>query len=51
MNSSIKSKSKDNTNKSIYEYTKKKLKFNDLIDTINFNGAEYEIHIQCFIAN
>jgi len=51
-NSSIKSNSKDKTNKSIYEYTnkKKKLKFMDLMDSINFYGAEYEIHIQCLIA-
>ena len=52
MSSSIKSQSKDKTNKSIYEYSKKKknLKFNDFIDSINFYGAEYEIHIQCLIA-
>ena len=52
MNSSIKSNSKDQTNKSVYEYTKEKkiLKFKDLMDSINFYGAEYEIHIQCLIA-
>ncbi len=51
MNSSTKSNSKDKTNKSIYKYTKKqKLKFMDLMDSKNFYGAEYEIHIQCLIS-
>ena len=51
-NSLINSKSKDITSKSKVEYInkKKKLIFNNILDSINFNGAEYEIHIQCLIS-